>query len=205
MIPPVLAAVYFGWPYFDALDAVLAVWMMAEWTRMVRKRPALFAVGSIYLLAGAAALWFLRNNFPDGEVLIFILFALVWGTDTGAYLVGSAIGGPKLAPAISPGKTISGAIGGLIIGAGCSLGVAFIFKQPALLPFLAMACGVSIASQAGDLLESWVKRIVGVKDSGSLIPGHGGILDRVDGLVAGALIMAAFHLAGFGDHLWTAP
>ncbi|MFC6490689.1 phosphatidate cytidylyltransferase, partial [Nitratireductor sp. GCM10026969] len=110
------------------------------------------------------------------------------------FFVGRALGGPRLAPAISPGKTWSGAIGGALGGLAAGLAVAgFDSGEPALLWGGLVALALSVVSQAGDLFESALKRRHGVKDSGRLIPGHGGVMDRVDGLVAAALL---FYLLG---------
>ena len=120
------------------------------------------------------------------------LFAVVWGTDIMAYFGGRLIGGPKLWPRVSAGKTWSGTIVGIVSGALFGLAVAAI--QPivpvAVLPILALGLGAAAASQAGDLLESSVKRRFGVKDSGWLIPGHGGVMDRLDGFIAAAVFVA---------------
>ena len=118
----------------------------------------------------------------------------MWATDIGAYLVGRTFGGPKLAPAISPNKTWSGAIGGLACGVGGALLAARLLDVGfSPVTILIAAAIVSIASQLGDLFESWWKRVFGVKDSGGLIPGHGGILDRIDGVLLASPVAAAGH------------
>jgi phosphatidate cytidylyltransferase len=125
-----------------------------------------------------------------GRETIFWLLAVVWGTDIGAYAFGRAIGGPKLAPSISPKKTWAGAIGGLV--SGVLAGVCFMFAMnlPLTPAMLATAVVAAIAAEAGDLLESALKRWYDVKDSGTLIPGHGGVMDRFDGLWAAAPVAA---------------
>jgi len=117
----------------------------------------------------------------------------VWATDIFAYFVGRAIGGPKLAPRISPGKTWSGAIGGAVaaIIAGTAVVWSFFSADDLRIPVLALV--LSVCSQIGDLFESFIKRRFGVKDSSHLIPGHGGVMDRVDGLIFACF--AAFLLA----------
>lgn len=151
------------------------------------------AAGLAYAGLSAVAMAFLRDSDYPGLIAILFLFAVVWATDILAYFVGRAVGGPKLAPSISPGKTQSGAIGGTLGGvvAGVALALAAGVGNP--LGLAAVALVLSIVSQAGDLFESWVKRRHGVKDSGSIIPGHGGVMDRVDGLVAAAM---ALYLLG---------
>ena len=146
------------------------------------------AGGLAYAGLSGVSLALLREG-DAGLVAILFLFAVVWATDILAYFVGRAVGGPKLAPRISPGKTRSGAVGGAVGGVVAGLLVlvsAALGNLPAL---AAVALLLSIVSQAGDLFESWVKRRCGVKDSGTMIPGHGGVMDRVDGLVAAAFAL----------------
>lgn len=141
-----------------------------------------------------AILWLDRG--AGGRERIIYLFAVVWASDIGAYAFGRLIGGPKLAPALSPNKTWAGAIGGLasamVIGGGLAA-AAYTADPPALL--LAISAFVAIAAQAGDLIESFAKRCFNVKDSSGLIPGHGGLLDRLDSLLAAALALAVALLA----------
>ncbi len=150
--------------------------------------------GILYSAIPAASLVFLRGDQNDGLFAVLFLFALVWATDIFAYFVGRSLGGPKLAPAISPGKTWSGAIGGAVAAMFAGLGVAVLAGLPIgpMLPIIILL--VSVWSQIGDLFESWVKRRFGVKDSGTIIPGHGGIMDRVDALVAAAAALYLVHV-----------
>ncbi|UDL90329.1 phosphatidate cytidylyltransferase [Mesorhizobium sp. PAMC28654] len=152
------------------------------------------ASGLAYAAISGLSLSLMRDNDHSGLVAILFLFAVVWATDIFAYFVGRAVGGPKLAPSISPGKTRSGALGGAFGGvvAGLALAAAAGAGNLALLGLVALV--LSIVAQAGDLFESWVKRRHGRKDSGTLIPGHGGVMDRVDGLVAAAF---ALYLIGW--------
>jgi phosphatidate cytidylyltransferase len=155
--------------------------------------------GLAYAGLSGLSLALLRDGDQTGLTAILFLFAVVWATDIAAYFVGRSLGGPKLAPAISPGKTQSGAIGGAVGGVIAGIALAA-FAGLGNLPLLALvAFLLSVVSQAGDLFESWVKRRHGVKDSGTLIPGHGGVMDRVDGLVA-----AAFALYAIGSILGSA-
>lgn len=147
------------------------------------------AAGFVYASLSGLSLAMLRGDGHAGLVAILFLFAVVWATDIFAYFVGRAVGGPKLAPAISPGKTRSGALGGLVAGVVAGVLLAAAAGVPGLFGLAGVAAVLSVVSQAGDLFESWVKRRHGVKDSGSLIPGHGGVMDRVDGLVAAAFAL----------------
>jgi phosphatidate cytidylyltransferase len=159
------------------------------------------ASGVPYIGLTALAVSWLRAVPDVGILNLLWLFAVVWATDTAAYVAGRTIGGPKLAPAISPNKTWSGAIGGLI-GAGVVGAVLgeWAGAGPATPAVAGMA--LSVVAQAGDLAESAVKRRFGVKDSGSIIPGHGGLFDRVDALLAAAPV-AALALSVVGaDRLW---
>lgn len=150
---------------------------------------------------------------PDyGFVAIAFLFAIVWTTDVMAYFIGRAIGGPKLCPPISPKKTWSGAIGGTL----CAVAVAYALPRigqalpaavfggaleavrPGVLAVVAL--GLSVLAQLGDLLESWIKRRFGAKDASHLIPGHGGVMDRLDGFWAAAVAAAAIGIAHGGLH-----
>jgi phosphatidate cytidylyltransferase len=143
----------------------------------------------------------LRLSPEEGRQATFFLLAVVSGTDTGAYFAGRTIGGPKLWPAISPNKTWAGAVGGLAMGLVAGLAVAAVFAVPVGPPLVAVAAVLSIAAQAGDLFESWVKRRFGAKDSGNIVPGHGGLMDRVDGLTfaAALAVLGGWLHGGAGD------
>ncbi|HHT06163.1 MAG TPA: phosphatidate cytidylyltransferase [Hydrogenispora sp.] len=122
----------------------------------------------------------IRNlNTPDGWQLLLYAFAVIWGTDTGAYFIGSALGKTKLAPRLSPKKTMEGAAGGLVVGTLVGVVLGLFFKLP-LLWLIGTGVLASFAGQVGDLFASYLKRIAGVKDSGRFLPGHGGVLDRFD-------------------------
>jgi phosphatidate cytidylyltransferase len=139
--------------------------------------------GIVYAGLSGISLAAIRGDNQAGLVATLFIFAVVWGTDILAYFVGRAIGGPKLAPRISPGKTWSGAIGGAVAGvAASSILTLGVFSRVSLWT-MALALLLSVSSQAGDLFESFIKRRFGAKDSSHLIPGHGGVMDRVDGLV----------------------
>jgi phosphatidate cytidylyltransferase len=146
--------------------------------------------GVVYAVLPAIALDSLRGSATFGLWALIFLYAVVWSTDIAAFFAGRALGGPRLLPMISPKKTWSGAIGGLCGGVAASVVVGLLAHLPSLLPVILLAAVCSVVSQAGDLFESWIKRCFLVKDSGGLIPGHGGVMDRVDGLIAAALFLA---------------
>lgn len=159
----------------------------------VRKWTWWLPAGMLYSGLTAISLSGIRGEDWLGFTAMLFVFATVWATDILAYFVGRAIGGPKLAPRISPGKTWSGAIGGTISGVMAGSGLALVFFSSIGLWVVFVAFLLSVTSQTGDLFESFIKRRFGVKDSGRLIPGHGGVMDRVDGLVFACF--AAFLLA----------
>jgi len=130
----------------------------------------------------------LRNDAQYGFLAIAFLFAVVWATDIVAYFVGRAVGGPKLAPRISPKKTWSGAVGGTVAAIGAALTLAIAAGLPNLPAVGLIAAAASALAQGGDLFESALKRRFGAKDSSHLIPGHGGLMDRLDGFVAAAVL-----------------
>ena len=179
-----------------ALVALLvggAAAMLLEWPR--RNPDSWPAVGAGYLIGPAIACLWIRQ-LDGGLVLTVLLFVVVWGADSGAYLVGKNVGGPKLAPRISPGKTWSGAIGGVVTGALVALLISAVagFERP--LFWIAAGLVLAIASVLGDLAESQLKRSYGVKDSGSAFPGHGGVLDRLDGFLFASAALAGLLLIG---------
>jgi phosphatidate cytidylyltransferase len=151
-------------------------------------------------LGGLSLLW-LRGQ-AEGLADTIFLVMVVWGTDIGAYLAGRLLGGPKLAPRISPGKTWAGSIGGLLIAASVGSVLAGLLEGTWVAAFAAGAL-LSFVAQAGDLLESAIKRKLGVKDSGRTIPGHGGLFDRLDGFLAAAPVAALLALCVQGGvALW---
>ncbi len=185
------------WPA-AALGGLGAVVVGAVVRRQTLVNRAIAGFGVIYLSAACAGAVWLRGLGETGAVIVFWLVAVIVATDVCAYVAGRAIGGPKLAPRISPNKTWSGAVGGAagaaVAGVAVAQFAAGLGGQPARAALLAV--GLSAVAQAGDLLESYLKRRAGVKDSGVLIPGHGGVLDRLDGVLAAVPAFVAVVLAG---------
>lgn len=189
-------------PGFLALGFVIgAFFFLAIVTRNVQ-----LALGAFYVGLPVLALVLLRSH-PEGFRVTLWTMAVVWACDSGAFFAGRAIGGPKLSPAISPNKTWSGAIGGVLAAVAFSAaywlynsdvqgGLALILISPLL----------AVLAQAGDLFESHLKRVAGVKDSGNILPGHGGLLDRLDGLVpvapTVAIVLIYHYLSVTGGRFW---
>lgn len=153
---------------------------------IVTQRPML-ALGAIYVGLPTLALLEIREQ-PEGIVFTLWVLALVWSCDIGAYIAGRLIGGPKLAPAISPKKTWAGLGGGMLLAAIFAALMHRFYGLPLRLTLATPA--LAVIAQGGDLYESWLKRRAGVKDSGTIFPGHGGVLDRLDGLVPVAPVAA---------------
>jgi phosphatidate cytidylyltransferase len=183
-----------------ALLAIAVTWLVAAlhaWRATPEPKFWAFA-GVPYAALPILALVSLRADPGYGLIAVFWLLAVVWSADTAAYAAGRAIGGPKLAPAISPAKTWAGMIGAAVGAAVAGSVVGVLGGLPWLAPVVAIAALLGVIEQVGDLFESLLKRHHQVKDSGVLIPGHGGMLDRVDGLVAAALAAAVIGMARMG-------
>ena len=180
------------WGWFAMVLGALACALVA---RGVAERPADAAFGVLYLAPAAICLAWLRST-NQGSWWTLMLFLVTWGADIGAFATGRTFKGPKLWPRVSPNKTWSGFIGGLLasMAIGTSMTALSAFRLN-LLAAAAIGLIVGLATMAGDLWESALKRRFGVKDSGDLIPGHGGLLDRVDGLMFAVVVMAIARLA----------
>lgn len=186
MVPLAIMSPWAAGPSFLAFGLVLGAGFFVA---IVTRHGALGA-GAVYVGLPVLALLMLRD-WPDGRLLAFWAMALVWACDIGAYFAGRTIGGPKLMPAVSPNKTWAGLFGGVCAAAVFGL-VLTLWGLPLL---LALATPVlAVFAQAGDLYESHLKRRAGVKDSGTILPGHGGVLDRLDGLVPVAPVAALLVL-----------
>jgi len=232
------SAVWLGGMVWIGFVALIAIGVYFEWTRLTLAafegalaRVLWLFCGAAYVMVAGGELALLRTM--GGPFALLLLVGAVIATDIGAYFAGRTFGGPKIAPRVSPSKTWSGLVGGMI-AAGLTLIIAFLIEgtlhgmkawgwsaghalsytlegiAPMRLLPQALGAGalVAIVAQAGDFFESWMKRRAGVKDSGSLIPGHGGLFDRVDGLLAvsfviglASLIMIVGTLSGGGSLL----
>ena len=184
--------------YLVAAIVVLAVGTLAI-AALASADRRIWTAGAIpYAGALGVAPVVLRADGDAGFIAIVFLFAVVWTTDIAAYFVGRIVGGPKLMPRVSPKKTWSGAVGGTVAAIAAAVAVAKAAGLAGLFAVALIALVLSVVSQAGDLFESFLKRSVGAKDSGHAIPGHGGLMDRLDGFVAAAAVAALIGLARGG-------
>jgi phosphatidate cytidylyltransferase len=181
-------AIWVGGPLFVVFLVAISTGLLFEWIQLVRKittsvygRVAWIIGGIIYIGAAAAIMAFIRD--VEMTAVLITLVGIVIATDTGAYFAGRAIGGPKIAPKISPSKTWAGLVGGMCAAALFMTGFGYFQSAAFDFGFVALSAFLAVVAQAGDFFESWMKRKAGVKDSGTLIPGHGGFLDRLDGLL----------------------
>jgi phosphatidate cytidylyltransferase len=195
MIVAALTAAYVGGTLFAVAVAAVATLMFYEWTRITTGWGAAWYMGGfVYALLPALGLLWIRERDEHGLYLLIWVFIVTWSTDIGAYFAGRTFGKRKLAPTISPNKTVEGLFGG--IAAATVLGGAWVLATGLGIALLALAPVLAVAAQAGDLFESGMKRRAGVKDSGTWLPGHGGALDRLDGLVPVAVLTAGAQLMG---------
>ncbi|HWV54880.1 phosphatidate cytidylyltransferase [Pseudorhodoplanes sp.] len=192
-----LQAILFETGNLSSAFMIVALGVLAGIVTAGKQAPTV-AGGVVYASALLMATIIVRSDAKFGFAAILFLYAIVWGTDIGGYFAGRAFGGPKLAPAISPKKTWSGAMGGTIVAIAAAIGIAAMFSIRNPLMVGAVALVLSIASQCGDLFESWLKRHFDVKDSSGLIPGHGGVMDRLDGFIFAAVTAALIGVARGG-------
>ncbi|HWV42298.1 phosphatidate cytidylyltransferase [Pseudorhodoplanes sp.] len=192
-----LQAIVFETGNLSIAIMIVALGVLAGIVTAGKHAPAV-AGGLLYASALLMAAAVLRADDKYGFIAILFLFAVVWGTDIGGYFSGRAFGGPKLAPSISPKKTWSGAIGGTLVGVGAAVAVAKLFTLSNPLMIGIVAVVLSVASQCGDLFESGLKRRFDAKDASGLIPGHGGVMDRLDGFIFAVTVAAVIGVARGG-------
>ncbi len=190
-----VVAVVKGGNLLAFFSAAIATALYYEWMRIVRGWGFGWKIaGFLYALVPAISLFWLRTFAEDGIALVMWTLLITSATDIGAYFVGRRFGRAKLAPSISPNKTIAGLYGGIaaatLFGGAWVLAIGLDHKLIILAPLLA------VLAQGGDLFESWMKRRAGVKDSGNWLPGHGGLFDRLDGLVPVVIVTTLLQLAG---------
>ncbi len=177
-----------GHPHYGLLAILIGA--VAMYWVAPQPNAGLSSLGVAYVGLPVMAMIWLRGTDGLGAWAICFIFAIVWTTDTFAYFCGRMIGGPKLCPAISPGKTWSGTIGGLLSAAVAGALFAYLLPRPAPVELALIGLLLSVVAQIGDLAESALKRMFAVKNSSDLIPGHGGFMDRMDGAVTAACVAA---------------
>ena len=187
-------------------SAILLCALMGAVAAQAREERAIWMIlGIVYIATPCLAFFWMRGLYPLGLESAIWLLAVVWTTDSVAYAVGSYAGGPKLAPLVSPKKTWAGAVAGVVCAAVVSVLFAFIAKSASVPSVVAAGVALSLLTQMGDLAESLLKRTFGVKDMSDLIPGHGGALDRLDGLLFATMGLAALVLlTGLTPLAWAA-
>jgi phosphatidate cytidylyltransferase len=193
LAPIILLIILIGGHVFSALILLTAVLMAFEWNNITNnlkiKDNSLFwkVLGTLYIAIPMLFIMQFRNYYFGFELILWILFT-VWATDIGGYIFGNLIGGPKIYPKISPKKTWAGAVGSILFAVLAGQLMANYFRSlPAVFYSMLISIFISIVAQFGDFLESAIKRKFDVKDSGNLIPGHGGILDRLDSIITSVI------------------
>jgi len=182
LIPLALYAIFYSKNFFLLSAIAIAILMTVEWIDMTRSmvdQKKWRLIGFFYILIPVYSV--IKIRLYDADIL-FWMFAVIWSTDIFAFFAGRTLGGAKLAPTISPNKTWSGLLGGMIASVLIGFMSAFMFSGGVLF-FMFVSLFLAVLEQGSDLLESKFKRIFGVKDSGDIIPGHGGVLDRLDGMM----------------------
>ena len=214
MLAVALGAVVTGGIVLDAFIALVALAAFGELVRLVMLATPSWPLRLLAILAGAAYFGAAAAILMGaGKFLLVLVVGIAVFTDTGAFFAGRTIGGPKIAPKISPSKTWAGLAGGMVASAAWVFGWMALVDTQALWPRfdvslnpsaanvvggIVLGAGLAVVAQAGDFLESWLKRRAGVKDSSRLIPGHGGVFDRIDGLIPVVLVAGALAA-------WMAP
>jgi phosphatidate cytidylyltransferase len=190
----VTAVAALTWPHsvIPWVAIVAGVALSAGMARTRGERILWQSAGAAYLCIPILALLLLRDA-PHGAMIIVALFIGIWMTDTGALIAGNLIGGARLWPSLSPNKTWAGTLGGVAAAAAAEAGFVTLLGGHALVGVM-LGSGIAIVAHCGDLFESWVKRVFQRKDSGSMIPGHGGVLDRIDSTLAAAPTLAVLVL-----------
>ena len=200
LLPIAVYAIFFSQSLFLLIVIAMAILMTIEWIDMIKNsedEKRWRVIGFIYILIPLYSVYKLRVIDAD---IVFWMFSIIWVTDIFAFFSGRILGGKKLAPSISPNKTWSGLAGGVVASAVIGFISAFMFSGGVIF-FVVVSILLSLVEQAGDLMESKFKRIFGVKDSGNIIPGHGGVLDRFDGMMFTApavLFLVTFFAKKFG-------
>lgn len=198
----ILLASFGRWPFGYLLLVAAAVLVLVLGVARGNRSPLLMPAGILWVGVPCVALLWIAADPAHGRAKVLWLLFVVWATDVGAYAVGRTVGGPRLAPRMSPNKTWSGLLGGMACAGLFGFAGSWLGGMASPLYALAGGAVLAVIAQFGDLAESVVKRRFGVKDAGTLIPGHGGLLDRLDGLLAVAPLMALLDWIG-GNAIWS--
>lgn len=211
LAPIVLTLILIGGVSFQILIVASAILMSFEWSNIIsethditlnkREKTRWEIGGAIYITFPCISLLILRDM-EHGLLIVLWLMLVVWATDIGAFAAGKTIGGPKLLPMISPNKTWAGLAGGIASAAFTSFIIAQWLGTIHIKEFTIIGGFLAVIAQAGDFFESWVKRYFGVKDSGTTIPGHGGLLDRADGIITVAPVVLFIALLRSDLFIW---
>ena len=196
----VLAGAYLA-PWLGLLVGVAGILLLQRLAGVRNAAPIWTAAGLAWIIGPCIGFVWLRADPTEGPATAFWLLAVVWAIDTAAYVAGKTIGGPRLAPRISPKKTWAGLIGGLLAAVLVGLATALIIGSNQIGRIALLSGALAIVEQIGDMAESFAKRRFGVKDSGNLIPGHGGLLDRLDGMLAVVVAVVILSLVTGGSVL----
>ena len=196
----VLAGAYLA-PWLGLLVGVAGILLLQRLAGVRNAAPIWTAAGLAWIIGPCIGFVWLRADPTEGPATAFWLLAVVWAIDTAAYVAGKTIGGPRLAPRISPKKTWAGLIGGLLAAVLVGLATALIVGSNQIGRIALLSGALAIVEQIGDMAESFAKRRFGVKDSGNLIPGHGGLLDRLDGMLAVVVAVVILSLVTGGSVL----
>ncbi len=184
-------ALYFGNLSFCLLVFSIAVLSAFEWHKITEGKKIFYPFGLLIIALPNASLVYLYS-LPDGIIILLWLVFSVWSIDTVAYFVGKSLGGWRICPMISPNKTWSGLVGAILAGITVTCTISMFFRLFAMSHSLVIGFVIAIVAQFGDFTESLIKRICGVKDASNIIPGHGGVLDRVDGFIFTAPLVAIY-------------
>lgn len=199
MLVIVFLALYFGSLSFYLLILSIAVLSAFEWSEITKGKKGLYPLGLVVIALPNASLIYLYN-LQNGMILLIWLVLSIWSIDTVAYFVGKNLGGWKVCPMISPNKTWSGLTGAVLTSIAVSCLTSIFFRLFTISHSLIIGFVIAIAAQLGDFTESAIKRICSVKDASNIIPGHGGVLDRVDGFIFTAPLVA-IYLKNFSNLL----